>query len=311
MRRSLLSPSRLLRSPDLPFLVLWLASLLAGILVFRDFGLAWDEPLFYQYSDAVGSAYSIPDWLNGSIDLERAYGPSAEDHKIYGAAYLLIGRNVTRALQALTGAEGMDRLAPDQLPGIRDRGALPLPSLQAVDAAAGGDDRRRAVPQPARGLGSRVHQSERHAVRHALHPGDLLRPAHGGSHRGAGIVVRAPGAGAEAHRTARLADGDRPSAARRAALAGLVCALVALALAGFGETWRGALGDVVRQAYYAAPDSSLGRAFAWLASSRQVPLRRLLSRPGVPGLPMGERAGRSGGADPRRSLPGASFPGAG
>ncbi len=105
MRRPLPSFSSLLRSPDSPFLILWLASLLAGVLIFRDFGLAWDEPLFYQYSDAVGSAYSIPDWLNGSIDLEAAYGPSAEDHKIYGAAYLLVGRNVTRALQALTGAE--------------------------------------------------------------------------------------------------------------------------------------------------------------------------------------------------------------
>jgi len=31
---------RLLRSPDLPFLVLWLASLLAGILVYRQFEFA-------------------------------------------------------------------------------------------------------------------------------------------------------------------------------------------------------------------------------------------------------------------------------
>ncbi len=53
----------------------------------------------------MGSAYSIPDWLTGSVDLEQAYGPSAEDHKIYGAAYLLVGRNVTRLLQALTGID--------------------------------------------------------------------------------------------------------------------------------------------------------------------------------------------------------------
>ncbi len=53
-------------------------------------------------------------------------------------------------------------------------------------------------------------------------------------------------------------------------MAGLACGVIALALAGFGEAWRGALGDLVRQAYYAAPDSSLGRAFAWLASSRTV-----------------------------------------
>jgi len=53
-------------------------------------------------------------------------------------------------------------------------------------------------------------------------------------------------------------------------MAGLACGVIALALAVFGEAWRGTLGDVVRQAYYAAPDSNLGRAFAWLASSRAV-----------------------------------------
>jgi hypothetical protein len=68
------------RSPDAAFAALWLASLLAGMLVFRDFGLGWDEPLFYRYSDAVGYAYSIPAWLSGSFDLTQAYGPSAEDH---------------------------------------------------------------------------------------------------------------------------------------------------------------------------------------------------------------------------------------
>jgi hypothetical protein len=44
-------------------------------------------------------------------------------------------------------------------------------------------------------------------------------------------------------------------------------ALIAIALAVFGER-RGALGDLVRQAYAATPDTGLGRAFAWLASSR-------------------------------------------
>lgn len=46
----------LVRSPDAVFAALWIASLLAGVLVLRDFGLAWDEPLFYRYSDAVGYA---------------------------------------------------------------------------------------------------------------------------------------------------------------------------------------------------------------------------------------------------------------
>ena len=64
----------LVRSPDAVFASLWIASLVAGLLVFRDFGLAWDEPLFYRYSDAVGYAYSIPAWLSGSFDLTQAYG---------------------------------------------------------------------------------------------------------------------------------------------------------------------------------------------------------------------------------------------
>jgi hypothetical protein len=183
MRRPLPSFSSLLRSPDSPFLILWLASLLAGVLIFRDFGLAWDEPLFYQYSDAVGSAYSIPDWLNGSIDLEAAYGPSAEDHKIYGAAYLLVGRNVNRALQALTGAEAWSVWHLTNFLAFELWRLVPLPSLQTVDAATGGDDRRGSLPQPAGAVGTRVHQSERHALRHTLHPGDLLRIPHGGRHR--------------------------------------------------------------------------------------------------------------------------------
>ena len=109
MRRLLhASPASLLRSPDLPFLLLWIAALIAGVLMSRDFGLSWDEPLYYKYGEAVGYAYSPRAWLSGSFDLENAYGPSAEDHKIYGAAYLLVARNVMHTLQAITGAETAD-----------------------------------------------------------------------------------------------------------------------------------------------------------------------------------------------------------
>ncbi len=243
---------------------------MAGILVFRDFGLAWDEPLFYQYSDAVGSAYSIPDWLNGSIDLERAYGPSAEDHKIYGAAYLLIGRNVTRAVQALTGAEAWTAWHLTNFLAF-EIGILFFYLLC-----------KRWMRPPAALIAAALYLSQPVVWGHAfINPKDMpfatlfILAVYSGlrmvDHIGAlGSMSAPPAPGAEAHRTARLADGDRPSAARRAAIAALFCALLALALAGFGEAWRGALGDVVRQAYYAAPDSSLGRAFAWLASSRQV-----------------------------------------
>jgi hypothetical protein len=62
----------------------------------------------------------------------------------------------------------------------------------------------------------------------------------------------------------------RPIGARLPATLGIACALIAILLAVFGEGWRGALGDIVRQAYSAPPESTLGRAFAWLASSRDI-----------------------------------------
>lgn len=75
--------------PYFPLSLLLLANLIVGLLTFQDYGLSWDEPLFYQYAQAVPYAYSIPARLNGTFDIEKAYGPSAEDHKTYGPAYLL------------------------------------------------------------------------------------------------------------------------------------------------------------------------------------------------------------------------------
>ncbi len=81
--------------------VLVLLNLFIALLTFDDYGFAWDEPLFYAYGDAVDYAYSIPARLSGDFDLERAYGPSATDHKYYGPAYLLLGRPLVDALRAL------------------------------------------------------------------------------------------------------------------------------------------------------------------------------------------------------------------
>ena len=91
------------RSPDMRFALVWSALLLGGLLMYRDFGISWDEPLFYKYGEAVRYAYSPREWFSGSFNLERAYGPSAEDHKIYGAAYLLVARPIVRAIAALSG----------------------------------------------------------------------------------------------------------------------------------------------------------------------------------------------------------------
>ena len=73
-------------------MLLILANLVVGLFTFQDYGLSWDEPLFYQYAEAVPYAYSIPARLSGNFDIQKAYGPSAEDHKTYGPAYLLPAR---------------------------------------------------------------------------------------------------------------------------------------------------------------------------------------------------------------------------
>ncbi len=81
--------------------ILWLlaGALLAGLLVFRDYGLTWDEPLFYKYADALGYAYTPANWLSGHFDLNQSYGPSGDDHKNRGPAYLLLAREPVYLLE--------------------------------------------------------------------------------------------------------------------------------------------------------------------------------------------------------------------
>jgi hypothetical protein len=77
------------RKPILPLLFI---SLLIGLFTFRDYGYSWDEPLFYGYADALGYAYTPANWFGGGFDLNRSYGPSGDDHKNRGPAYLLLAR---------------------------------------------------------------------------------------------------------------------------------------------------------------------------------------------------------------------------
>ena len=83
--------------------IAWLlaVALAAALFVFRDFGLTWDEPLFYAYGDALGYAYTPANWLSPDFDLSRSYGPSADDHKTRGPGYLLLARLPAAGLQAL------------------------------------------------------------------------------------------------------------------------------------------------------------------------------------------------------------------
>lgn len=84
-----------------PIFLLLAFNIIIGLIVHRDFGLTWDEPLFYSYGDALGYAYSPPEWFSGHFDLYNSYGASAEDHKTRGPAYLFLARNFVYGLRAL------------------------------------------------------------------------------------------------------------------------------------------------------------------------------------------------------------------
>ena len=89
----------------LPILIILFISLVIGIFTFQDYGMTWDEYLYYQYGEAVGYAYSIPERLSGDFDINRAYGPSIGDHKVYGPVYLLLTRIPVLALRNITGLD--------------------------------------------------------------------------------------------------------------------------------------------------------------------------------------------------------------
>lgn len=82
-------------------LLLLAVNLTIGLLVFREYGLSLDEPLFYSYANAIGYAYSPAEWFSGDFDLIRAYGSSPGDHANRGPAYILLARFPAHLLQSL------------------------------------------------------------------------------------------------------------------------------------------------------------------------------------------------------------------
>jgi hypothetical protein len=262
MRRILhASRASLVRSPDLPFLLLWAAALIAGILMFQDFGLSWDEPLYYKYGEAVGYAYSPRAWLSGSFDLENAYGPSAEDHKIYGAAYLLVGRPVARAVESLIGSLEADAwhlvnfLA--YMGGLAFFYALGKRWMRPVSAL----------------LATTLLASQPLLWGHAfINPKDIpflavfVASVYLGFRMVDQVVTLGQGPSAARHPDP-LRDQLRK---RRATL--LVCSVTLVAVLLVLAAHLGATGahlvlrELVTAAYYAPRDSSLGRLFATLAS---------------------------------------------
>lgn len=88
-----------------PVIALIAINIVIGLLVFRPYGYSWDEPLFYDYGDALGYAYSPREWFSGSFDLERSFGSSGDDHKTRGPAYLLLAHAPVKLLEGV----GLDK----------------------------------------------------------------------------------------------------------------------------------------------------------------------------------------------------------
>jgi hypothetical protein len=83
-------------NPRFPILLLLAALLLAGLFTFGDYGLSWDEPLFYDYAESIQGAYQGWDKLDESV-----YGRSPADHKNRGPAYLLLAQPLVDGLLAI------------------------------------------------------------------------------------------------------------------------------------------------------------------------------------------------------------------
>lgn len=88
-----------------PILFLLAVNVLVGLFIFRDYGFSWDEPLFYEYGDALGYAYSPRAWFSGNFEINNSYGSSGDDHKTRGPAYLLLAREPVYLLEAF----GLDK----------------------------------------------------------------------------------------------------------------------------------------------------------------------------------------------------------
>lgn len=88
------SVNKVFNHSSFPISLLALICLIAGLLTFQDYGMGWDEPLFYKYADAIPYAYSITERLSGDFNILKAYGPSETDHMMYGPAYILTARPI-------------------------------------------------------------------------------------------------------------------------------------------------------------------------------------------------------------------------
>ncbi|MBI5823104.1 MAG: hypothetical protein HZB18_03695 [Chloroflexi bacterium] len=84
-----------------PILILLIINLALGLITFRNYGLSWDEPLFYDYANALPYAYSPGEWLSGNFNIQNAFGSSGTDHANRGPAYILIARPIVSLIETL------------------------------------------------------------------------------------------------------------------------------------------------------------------------------------------------------------------
>ena len=73
-----------------PILILLVINLIIGLMTFRSYGLAWGEPLFYDYGEALKYAYTPANWFSENFDVTQSFGSSGSDHANRGPAYLLV-----------------------------------------------------------------------------------------------------------------------------------------------------------------------------------------------------------------------------
>jgi hypothetical protein len=84
-----------------PILILLIINIVVGLFTFRNYGLSWDEPLFYDYANALGYAYSPQQWFSEHFNLENAYGPSGTDHANRGPAYIILAHPLVSGIKFL------------------------------------------------------------------------------------------------------------------------------------------------------------------------------------------------------------------
>ncbi|MBI3169212.1 MAG: hypothetical protein HYZ22_12085 [Chloroflexi bacterium] len=86
---------------EYPILILLVINLIIGLMTFRSYGLAWDEPLFYDYGEALKYAYTPANWFSGDFDVTQSFGSSGSDHANRGPAYLLVAMPLVSFLKWL------------------------------------------------------------------------------------------------------------------------------------------------------------------------------------------------------------------